>query len=453
MQLLHTSATKFALIVFLTLITISTHAQSPFSETTVEVKNVSESSLSTASDAGETGNKDQNRDDKGNIFQRIGRFFKNSFNQVVNAVKNRNKPGKLPPYISRAGTIPGHETAEFVMQGICPMPESPETTGKKAAFYRYILLSYYPKTDKTSQPSQLIVIDSLTGKAIRRFALYLAADRPYTGHAGGITAAGNYLWVASGYNLYGFELQQIIDFVADKQAKAPTRSPDGLPPSFSLPTRDLIVKTTWPVDSTASYVSFDGKYLWVGDFVKSSDSKYGPVPHHAENKFNLKTWIAGYRVDRAGMPIASQKYRFTCDGTSREAYKPDRLIFCRESVQGCAISEGFAALSVSYGARASKLAFYKAPGSKSAFKHSFKPDGQSTTFSADAWVVDSATHLTTLELPAGSEDLEFDGHVLYVGFEGASPNYKAKWTKINPLLKIESRFYLINPKLITELKP
>lgn len=453
MQTLRKSLSKLALIVFLALIAIGAHAQSPFSETTVEVKKISESTLAVAANADENSNNGQQSDDKGNIFQRIGRFVKSGFNKVVNAIKNRNQPGKLPPYISRAVTIPGHETAEFVMQGICPMPELIETNGKKAAFYRYILLSYYPKTDKTSQPAQLILIDSLTGKATRRFALYLADDKPYTGHAGGITAAGNYLWVASGYNLYGFELKQIIAFAADRRAKAPAQNPYGLPPSFRLPARDLLVKKIFPVDSTASYASFDGKYLWVGDFVKSSDSKYGPVPHHAENRFNLKTWIAGYRVDQSGMPIASQKYKFSSDGKSREAYKPDRLIFCRESVQGFAISEGFTALSISYGARASKLALYKAPASKNSFKHSFKPEGQSKTFSAEAWVVDSATHLTTLELPAGSEDLEYDGHVLYVGFEGASPNYRQKWTKINPLLKIEDRFYLINPKLIPELKP
>ncbi|EKD84265.1 MAG: hypothetical protein ACD_39C00142G0002 [uncultured bacterium] len=439
------------MMMLLVIISTAIAAQSPFSETPVEVKKISESTLS-VDNVSQAGSADKNdSEDKGNIFQRVGRFIKNSFNKLVSAIKNRNKPGKLPAYINRAVTIPGHETAEFVFQGICPMPESINAAARKEAFYRYILLSYYPKTDITSQPSQLIVIDSLTGKAIRRFALYLAAGKPYTGHAGGITAAGKYLWVASGFKLYGFELQQIIDFVADKGAKTTTVSLDGLPPSFTLPARDLIVKSVYSVDSTASYVSFDGEYLWVGDFVKSSDSKYGPVPHHAKNKLDLKTWIAGYRVDREGMPVASEKYTFPCDDKSYEGHKPDRLIFCRESVQGFAISKGFTALSVSYGACSSKLAFYKAPVAKNSFKHSFKPEGQSKTFSADAWVVDSATHLTTIELPAGSEDLEFDGHVLYVGFEGASPNYAPKWTKLNPLLKIESRFYLINPKLIEEL--
>jgi len=438
-------------VIFLCFTVISSvlSAQSPFSDEPVEVKQTVESAQAVVSESS-AGSEEAEKDN--NIFKRIGSFIKNSFNKLVDTVKNRNKPGKLPSYISRAVLIPGHETAEFVFQGICPMP--PRTTlsaAKEEAFYRYIILSYYPKTDKTSQPSQLLVIDSLTGKAIRRFALYLEEGEAYTGHAGGITAAGKYLWVASGYKLYGFDLQQIISFVADKSAKTPQTLAAGLPPSFRLPTRDLVMKKSYPVDSTASYVSFDGEYLWAGDFVKSSDSKYGPVPHHAANSYQLKTWIAGYRVDKDGMPTATQKYSFTSDDKNREAYKPDRIILCRESVQGFAYARGFVALSISYGARSSKLAFYKQPARDKAFKLTFKPGGQDNTFSAEAWVVDSATHQTTLELPAGSEDLEFDGKVLYVGFEGASPNYRGKWTKLNPFLKIEDRFYLISPRQIKEL--
>lgn len=437
------------IIIFLTAITGGLSAQTPFSDSPVEVKKTIDSARTSVSNPSTVSEEDEK---DVNIFKRIGNFFKNGFTKLVDAVKNRNKPGKLPSYISRAIKIPGHETAEFVFQGICPMP--PRTTlsaAKEEAFYRYLILSYYPKTDKTSQPSQLIVIDSLTGKAIRRFALYLEEGEAYTGHAGGITAAGKYLWVASGYKLYGFDLQQIISFVADKSAKTPQALPGGMPPSFKLPSRDLVMKKSYPVDSTASYVSFDGEFLWAGDFVKSSDSKYGPVPHHAANSYKLKTWIAGYRVDKDGMPTATQKYSFTSDDKSREAFKPDRIILCRESVQGFVFARGFVALSISYGARSSKLAFYRQPVSSKAIKLSFKPEGQSKTFSAESWVVDSATHQTTLELPAGSEDLEFDGKVLYVGFEGASPNYRGKWTKLNPFLKIEDRFYLISPRQIKEL--
>ncbi|MBU1106233.1 MAG: hypothetical protein KKB51_06170 [Candidatus Riflebacteria bacterium] len=444
-------AIELALVIFFAMIAPSILAQSPFSETLVDVKQIGNSASSIAS---ENTSSNSNETSKGNIFQRFGSFLKTSLNKLVSAIKDRNKPGKLPVYINRAVTIPGHETAEFVFQGICPLPGSVENTNKaakKEAFHRYIILSYYPKTDITSQPSQLIVVDSMTGKAVRRFALYLEADKPYTGHAGGITAAGRYLWVASGYKLYGFDLQMIIDFVADKKAKSPTTEPANMPPSFALAACDLVAKNIYEVDSSASYVSFDGEYIWVGDFVKSSDKNYGPVPHHAKNPFKCKTWIAGYRVDDDGMPTASKKYQFTSDDKIREGHKPDRLIFCRESVQGFALGNGFSALSVSYGARASKLAFYQVPVAKNAVKHSFKPEGQSKTFSADAWVINNENHLATLKLPAGSEDLEFDGNILYVGFEGASPNYSKKWTKINPLIKIESRFYLMNPKLIKEL--
>jgi len=434
---------------FFMVINTGLSARTPFSDEPVEVKKTVESAQTAVLEPS-AGREETDKDN--NIFKQIGSFFKNSFNKLVDAVKNRNKPGKLPSYISRAVLIPGHETAEFVFQGICQMPQRTTLSATKdQAFYRYIILSYYPKTDKTSQPSQLIVIDSLTGKPIRRFALYLKEGEAYTGHAGGITAAGKYLWVASGYKLYGFDLQQIISFVADKSVQAPEKPADGLPPSFNLPSRDLIMQTSYPVDSTASYVSFDGEHLWVGDFVKSSDSKYGPVPHHAANSYKLKTWISGYQVAKDGMPTARQKYKYTSDDKSREAYKPDRIILCRESVQGFASAKDFVALSISYGARSSKLAFYKQSVSNKAVKLTFKPEGQSKTYSAEAWVVDSETHLTTLKLPAGSEDLEFDGKVLYVGFEGASPNYRGKWTKINPFLKIEDRFYLISPRQIKEL--
>lgn len=423
-------------------------AQSPFSDNDVKVEKSSANAISLESQPANSKQSDK----KTSFFARLGNFIKNGVKKLVDTVKNRNKPGKLPSYINRAIKIPGHETAEFVFQGICPLPKRTTlSAAKEEAFYRHLILSYYPKTDKTDQPSQLIVIDSLTGKPVRRFALYLAEGKPYTGHAGGITAAGKFLWVASGYKLHGFDLQQLISFVADKSAKAPAKLPEGLPKSFDLPATQLVMTQYYTVDSSASYVSFDGKYIWVGDFVKTSDSKYEPIPHHDDNDYDLKTWIAGYVVDQNGKPLSSKSYQFTNNGKTYTGHKPDRLIFCRQSVQGFAFVGDYVALSISYGAKSSKLAFYKNPTSRKSFSHSFTPAGQKESFTADAWVVDGKTHLTTIKLPAGSEDLEFDGHVLYVGFEGASPNYRPRWTKINPLLKIEDRFYLISPKKISEL--
>ena len=66
-------------------------------------------------------------------------------------------------------------------------------------------------------------------------------------------------------------------------------------------------------------------------------------------------------------------------------------------------------------------------------------------------LADGENWLKTLELPAGAEDLEYDGRYLYVTFEGASENYRKKWIAKNPLISIEGRFYLISPGMIAGL--
>lgn len=412
-------------------------AQTPFSDKQVQI---SQESSSTGSDHEKPG-----------FWQRLGNKIKQGYQKLTGALNNVLTDDRLPSFVSRSAMIPGHETREFVCQGICYLPEkviSPASEQLKPRNYRYAVLSYYPEPEYTDEPTQLVVIDISTGKPLRRIGLYLADGTPYTGHAGGIAAAGQYLWVASGFKIHGFEVQSILDFLNDKTAAAASSQP-GIPKSLHLPAIDLTAARTFEVDSTASYVSFDGTQLWVGDFIRSSNKSFAAVKHHARNPFKMNTWIAGYKVDASGMPTATQKYTFRAGDKSRTAHKPDRLIFCRESVQGMAICGKYAALSISYGALNAKLALYSSPLGQPGQKITFKPEGQTKTFSAEGWVLaDGVNWLKTVELPAGSEDLEFDGRYLYVTFEGASQNYRQKWISINPLIRIENRFYLIKTDLI-----
>ena len=368
------------------------------------------------------------------------------YEKVSGAITSITKK-KDADYIVQSIFLPGHESKEMVCQGIAYLPEKviDATQQAKGVYSKYVLLSYYPKN--SDQPSQIVVVDRDTEKAVKRFALYKKNGKAYTGHAGGIAVAGKYLWVASGGTIFGFDVQEIIDFIGDTTTKASAVS--GLPKSMDeLPGKDLTAVKSYSVDSKASFVSFDGKYIWVGDFTKGSN--YKPVKHHKIKGRN--NWIAGYLVDSDGYPTSTEEYTYKDGDDTETVNKPDAVIAMRESVQGMAICGDYAALSVSYGATNSKLAIYNNPLKKDGETISYKPEGQSKTYSVKAWELkDGINWIHTVTLAAGAEDLEYDGDNLYVTFECSSKNYKNKW-RLNPLVKITEDFYLINPKVIANMK-
>ena len=367
-----------------------------------------------------------------------------SVKSKVSSALSKNKS-----YINESIFLPGHESKEMVCQGIAYLPYKIMDANEqiKCGYCRYILLSYYPKN--SSQPSQIVVVDRRTAKAVKRFALYKTNGDAYTGHAGGIAVAGKYLWVASGNKIYGFDAQEIIDFIVDTSKKA--SAVDGLPKSMDvLPAKKLTAVKTYSVDSKASYVSFDGKYLWVGDFTKSSASSYKPVKHHKIMGRNC--WIAGYLVDSDGYPTSKTQYTYTSGDDKYTVNKPDAVIAMRESVQGMAVCGNYVALTVSYGAANSKLAIYNNPLKTDSESITYKPEGQSNSFTVKAWELeDKKNWVNTVKLAAGAEDLEYDGENLYVTFECSSKNYKTKWS-LNPLVKITNDFYLINPEKVASAK-
>jgi hypothetical protein len=419
-------------------------AQSPFSDEPVSI-----------SQSGESAQQNDNKaDSKQSIWQKLKSKVSKAFKTVKSAVSSL-RTAKTPKFAEISHKIPGHETRHFVCQGICYLPEKivvPATDQVKKHQSSIILLSYYPKTELTDEPSQIVALDQKTGRTLRRYSLFLEAGKPYTGHAGGITVAGKYLWVASGYKLYGFSVEEIIEFINQKDAIADS---DGkkIPPSFKpIPERSLVATSIYSVDSSASFVSFSDGHLWVGDFVKSSNDKYAPIGHHSQNPWNFKTWIAGYKVDKDGMPTSKTTYEFTSGDKKRSVHQPDRVICCRESVQGAAICDDYVALSISYGAANAKLALYRNPFSSKGTRITYTPAGAKKSYSTDAWVLSEKNNwVKTVKIPAGSEDLEYDGKYVYVAFEGGSENYRHKWG-LNPLVDIEEKFYLMTIEKLLQQK-
>ena len=267
--------------------------------------------------------------------------------------------------------------------------------------------------------------------------------RPYRGHAGGIAIAGKYLWVASGFTIRGYELEDIIDFIKDTDTDKVSEK--GLPKSLkALPARKLFLSQSFKVDSRASYLSFDGKTLWVGDYVrKAKDSTSLPVKHHA--LFNHIAWVAGYDVDENGCPTAQTKYTFTYkDKERKDILKPDKVIAVRQHAQGVVIADNMIVVSVSRGVKNSKLAFYlmRKPKTKK-----FKVGGQ--TYTIEAYNTSKKNRVKTIykKIPSQIQDLEYDGKYIYAPFSCNSGKYKAE--NKGKDIKMTKNFFLIN---LDELK-
>ncbi len=373
---------------------------------------------------------------------------KSTYGKATSKINTLFNKGKLPSYVNEAIFIPGHESKEMVCQGIAYLPDKVKDANAQAdgSYCRYILLSYYPK--ESDQPSHLIVIDRNTGKPIKRFPLYKKSGKPYTGHAGGVAVAGKYVWVASGRCIYGFSTQEIINFISDTKTQA--KAEDGLPDSFDvLPAYHLTAVADYDVDSKASFVSFDGKYIWVGDFAKGIGKSYSPIKHH--KIMGKNAWVAGYLVDSTGYPTSTVEYSYTDGDDTENAHKPDVVVAIRDFVQGLAFCDKYVALSVSMGPVNSKLAMYKNPLNTKAKNITYKPEGCDESFTVKAWALKNLKNWKkTVKYSCGSEDMEYDGKYLYVTFECSSENYNQSWKNINPTVKMTEDFYIIDPQKVLE---
>lgn len=362
-----------------------------------------------------------------------------------NSSNSSNSSNKTDKSI-RKFYLPGHDKGnkDLVCQGIAYVPGE-KLTNKDP---RYILLSYYPNTAVSKACAQLVLIDRTKGKRkkhVKRFSLYNKDKTPYTLHAGGIAVAHDYLWVSSNFKLWGFALSDIMN---SSDAKVTNES--GLPDSLKkLPAKKIYVKKTYGVDSKSSYVSFDKKsnMLWVGDYAKESDNnadnQYEPIEHHKKISKDSLGWVAGYEVNENGVPKASDTYNFKYRGkTIKNAHKPDMVIGVPNNVQGAAICDNHIALSVSCGPTKSKLIIHSNPlinSQTTTFKYT--PNGCSKEYQTNGCILNDKNHVKTIikPLPAGTEDLEYDGKYVYMTFESNAGKYIENVEKKNKERKAQNK--------------
>ncbi|MBI3073837.1 MAG: hypothetical protein HYY84_17140 [Deltaproteobacteria bacterium] len=272
-----------------------------------------------------------------------------------------------------------------------------------------IVISAYSATE--GKPSIFMLVDAATGRLNRAFEIKTEVGAHYTGHVGGVAVLAGSLWTVGGGEVVRFALRPMLDARENGVVRPDKR---------------------FVVDSKASYVSAEGEHLWVGDFVHSGDRDFAATPHHSAKGKNA--WVAAYRVDvKTGLLATRTTYKVG----SKQVLRPDKVLFVREDVQGMAVAGSRVALTASFGSANSKLAVYRSPLGGIPFVVNL-PDGQRT----DGYVVDSNNHLWTIEMPAGAEDLEWNGRHLLTLFEGGSVKYRARWRASGGF--IEDRFYRLS---------
>ena len=203
----------------------------------------------------------------------------------------------------------------------------------------------------------------------------------WEGHGGGITCAGDYVYVASGSKLIIF---RYADIAAAKDGER------------------VASIGTFAVDTQASFCFADQNYIYVGEF-------YRPVVYETDKRHHLTTPMGEeHKALVSCYPIAA-------DGSIVEKY-PTFSISIRDQVQGFAIHDGTIILSSSWGLSSSKLDFYSGMTSKGEM---IDVSGKSVPL----YYLDSATHVKTVEMPAFSEGITIVGDRVVISFESACNKY------------------------------
>ncbi len=272
-----------------------------------------------------------------------------------------------PGYLSgaeKAVTIPGLDT-DFVPQGSTYIEDEDI----------YLVCGYM----NTKSPSRIYLVREGAEKVVY---LKYADGSDYFGHAGGITANGEYIYVSNAHNLYVIKKADL--FGAQNKGTV----------SFA---------GEIPVPCNASFCSCDGKNIYVGEYhadgYETDESHHLTTPDGSEHF----AFIFGYAL-RSGAPF----------GVDTSA--PTIIFSVCDKVQGFAVTDDDSAvLSISAGFENSRLAVYDL----SERPEDYELDG----LRVPIYYLDSRLSEKTVIMPRMSEDLEYVNGKILICFEAGAKKF------------------------------
>ncbi|SDD82353.1 hypothetical protein SAMN02799630_04248 [Paenibacillus sp. UNCCL117] len=255
----------------------------------------------------------------------------------------------------------------------------------------WLLVTHYREK---GQSSLLTVIDAGTGKLVKAHELYKEQGVPYTGHAGGITASKQNVWISSDGKAYRLKKETLIQ--AEDEAK-------------------LVFEGALATDTRASFTAYADGVLWVGEFAQGASYPTSKT-HYMTNRDGKehKAWAAGYKLDPDTDDLPAGKA-----GAAGEPAVPDYILSLPDMVQGIEVDKGRIVLSQSYGRNAaSSLIIHKQPLAEA--PHQTVKIGNS---SVPVWFLDSQTKQKELAAPPMTEGIVTVKGKLHVLFESAAKPY------------------------------
>ena len=265
--------------------------------------------------------------------------------------------------------IPGYEEG-FVPQGVTALEGSFET-----------LICGYMEGEENSRIYRVNVDGQVT-----QIRLLREDGSPYTGHAGGFTIVGKYIYISNAQKIFVLDKEEVLN---------------------AWGVADIAFIGHFDVPCRASFCSSDGEMLYVGEYHKKGyETEESHKVDSADGVYQAMTFA--YRLSYDG--------EFGIEDTTR----PAAAYATCDIVQGFAmLPDGTAALSCSAGFASSHLRFYDAGGEADSV---FPFNGKAIPL----YVLDCRRATRTVRMPRMSEDLEFRNGRLYIGFEGGAKKFGAR---------------------------
>ncbi len=186
---------------------------------------------------------------------------------------------------------------------------------------QYAVSGYY---EDEKFPSVLMLIDGKSGEMSSYHPLKDVGGESYFGHAGGMCASEDYIYITSESTCYMIKISTVS---AAKSGEA------------------LQFENNFKLNTKGSFAAYFDNVLWTGDFIESSDKEREAVknPVTTQSGETFYAFCEGYiLVD--GAPAVSNI------NSEKNGYTPDYMLAIPEQVQGmCLTPAGKMIFSTSYG--------------------------------------------------------------------------------------------------------